>query len=328
MKLGLVIGRFQPLHYGHTSLLEKALEENDKVLVLVGSAGKLPDYKNPFPVETRIKLIEDHFEEDLGNLCVKGIKDYPSDSQWIEDVTARVMTMEDDPTNVTLYTSEKDETFYRTNFLYSVVSKSSEGISATDLRTAIYLGKPWVLVPEVTRVLMENYIGTDEWKRMLNEYFLCKQSKAEALSNHKFSNPIEPVVHAAVIQDNKVLLVKRGGVRGHGQWALPGGFLNHDETTRAGALRELAEETNVDLLSLERATELNQCIEENMKGLSTRTLGINYLYAVHKDEVLDIKAGDDAQEVQWVSLEEIMNDEFSLFYNHTTILRRLLAGVK
>lgn len=325
MKLGLVIGRFQPLHYGHVSLIEKALEQNDKVLVLVGSAGKLPDYKNPFSVDTRVKLLEDHFNEEP--LVVRGIKDYPSDSQWIEDVTSRVLTIQDNPSKVTLYTSEKDEEFYRINFLYDMVVKPSEGINATDLRADIYLGRPWASVPKVTWELMENFIGGEEWDRLTREYFMCIEGKAEASSNHKYSNPIEPVVHAAVLQGTQILLVKRGGTRGNGQWALPGGFLDNTEGTRAGALRELKEETNVDLLNVERATELNQCVEENLNGLSTRTLGINYLFAVHEDEELPIKAGDDAQEVQWFPIEDIMNGDFPLFYNHETVLRRLLAGV-
>ena len=131
-----------------------------------------------------------------------------------------------------------------------------------------------------------------------------------------------------VIQGGKVLLVKRSGVRGHGQWALPGGFIQHTETTRAGALRELQEETSLDLLNQPRAAEVAFAIEENMNGLSTRTIGFNYCYAVHPDETLDIVAGDDAQDVQWFSLEDVANGDMPLFYNHTTVVRRLLEEIK
>jgi 8-oxo-dGTP diphosphatase len=52
------------------------------------------------------------------------------------------------------------------------------------------------------------------------------------------------VVHAIVEMDGKLLLEKRAGdILETGKWALPGGFLDRDETAQQGALRELKEET-------------------------------------------------------------------------------------
>jgi len=52
------------------------------------------------------------------------------------------------------------------------------------------------------------------------------------------------VVHAIVVKDNSILLVKRAPhLDEAGKWALPGGFLDHGETLEQGALRELHEET-------------------------------------------------------------------------------------
>jgi 8-oxo-dGTP diphosphatase len=52
------------------------------------------------------------------------------------------------------------------------------------------------------------------------------------------------VVHAIVEDGGKLLLEKRtGGILESGKWALPGGFLNRDETSAQGILRELKEET-------------------------------------------------------------------------------------
>ena len=69
-------------------------------------------------------------------------------------------------------------------------------------------------------------------------------------------------------------------------------------------------------------------LEENMNGLSARTLGINYAYAVHPDETLEPLAGDDASEVKWVSLADICDGKFPLFYNHELVIRRLLQEIK
>src|SRR3990167_9408788 len=52
------------------------------------------------------------------------------------------------------------------------------------------------------------------------------------------------VVDMLVIDDKKILLVKRGGKwLEPGKWALPGGFLDMNETCEQAALRELLEET-------------------------------------------------------------------------------------
>ncbi len=53
------------------------------------------------------------------------------------------------------------------------------------------------------------------------------------------------VIHAIVEKDGEILLVKRSknlSLEG-GKWALPGGFLDRDETAAQGVLRELKEET-------------------------------------------------------------------------------------
>src|SRR3954469_757311 len=63
-----------------------------------------------------------------------------------------------------------------------------------------------------------------------------------------------PVATVGVIclRGDQVLLIKRGNPPRQGQWSLPGGRLEYGETTRVAALRELAEETEVqaELLGL------------------------------------------------------------------------------
>ena len=38
MKVGVILARFQPIHNGHLELIKKALDENEKVLILIGSS--------------------------------------------------------------------------------------------------------------------------------------------------------------------------------------------------------------------------------------------------------------------------------------------------
>ena len=55
---GVVLFRAQPLHKAHMWLIERALEENDKVCLVLGSSNKHEMLRNPFTFELRRKMIE------------------------------------------------------------------------------------------------------------------------------------------------------------------------------------------------------------------------------------------------------------------------------
>ena len=52
------MARFQPIHNGHLQLIQKAVEENDQVLVIIGSIDKL-NARNPIPWTIRKEMVEE-----------------------------------------------------------------------------------------------------------------------------------------------------------------------------------------------------------------------------------------------------------------------------
>jgi ADP-ribose pyrophosphatase YjhB (NUDIX family) len=52
-------------------------------------------------------------------------------------------------------------------------------------------------------------------------------------------------VGGAVVHEGKLLLVRRASRRGHGNWQVPGGFLEPDEAIEMAVVREVAEEAGV-----------------------------------------------------------------------------------
>ncbi|MGE3856279.1 MAG: NUDIX domain-containing protein [Dehalococcoidia bacterium] len=54
-------------------------------------------------------------------------------------------------------------------------------------------------------------------------------------------------VAAILIEDGAVLLTKRGGSERAGLWDLPGGFVEYDEDLRAALVREILEETGLEI---------------------------------------------------------------------------------
>ena len=57
-KFGVILARFQPVHEGHIALIKKACDENDKVLLLVGSADKYGE-RNPIPLHLRVEMLKE-----------------------------------------------------------------------------------------------------------------------------------------------------------------------------------------------------------------------------------------------------------------------------
>ena len=60
-----------------------------------------------------------------------------------------------------------------------------------------------------------------------------------------YKNPLPVVVCAAINDRGKILITKRNLEPGYNKWALPGGFVETDETPEKACLRELKEETGV-----------------------------------------------------------------------------------
>lgn len=55
---GVLLTRGQPFHKGHIEVIRKAAEENDKVLVVIGSADKSETERNPLHINVRESLFE------------------------------------------------------------------------------------------------------------------------------------------------------------------------------------------------------------------------------------------------------------------------------
>lgn len=87
-KLGLVVGRFQPLHDGHRFLITKAISENDSVVICIGEARK----SDPLRFRQRKKRLLDflkNFNAGAKKLRIIHIKDSRSDETWVKNLVKR-----------------------------------------------------------------------------------------------------------------------------------------------------------------------------------------------------------------------------------------------
>ena len=66
----------------------------------------------------------------------------------------------------------------------------------------------------------------------------------------------------------KVLLIQRGNMPFKGSWAFPGGFMNMNETTEQCAIRELEEETGLQLSKIQQIGAYSKGVAKMRKHLN------------------------------------------------------------
>ena len=102
----------------------------------------------------------------------------------------------------------------------------------------------------------------------------------------------------------QVLLIQRGQEPFKGLWAIPGGFIEMDEDLIDAACRELMEETSLAGIELEQFHTFGQ------PGRDPRGRQITVVFIGAASPEAYIKAGDDAQNVQWFNVHELPNMAF------------------
>ncbi len=111
----------------------------------------------------------------------------------------------------------------------------------------------------------------------------------------------------------EILLIKRGEWPHTGKWAIPGGFVEIDESLKRAALRELREETGVKAGALEQLGAFGHPDRDPRE----RVITIVYIALVPSDR-LQFEAGSDAAEASLFGVDELPE----LAFDHDKILRR------
>lgn len=120
-------------------------------------------------------------------------------------------------------------------------------------------------------------------------------------------------------QDLKILLIERGGEPFKGQWALPGGFVNMDETLEQSARRELKEETGLTRLFMEQLYTFG----DPGRDPRDRVITVAY-YALVKLTDHEIHAATDARDVAWFAVSDLPR----LAFDHDQVVATALARLK
>ena len=119
--------------------------------------------------------------------------------------------------------------------------------------------------------------------------------------------------------DLQVLLIRRKNPPFQGVWAIPGGFVDLEESLEEAALRELEEETGVRDVYLEQLFTFGD-LGRDPRG---RTITVAY-FALVPATAIHPRAGDDATEARWWSMYHLP----PLAFDHADILAYALQRLR
>jgi 8-oxo-dGTP diphosphatase len=139
---------------------------------------------------------------------------------------------------------------------------------------------------------------------------------------YEYPRPSVTVDIVIVTKETKprVLLIRRKHPPFEGHWALPGGFIDMDESLEESARRELLEETGV------RTGKLVQLATFGDPGRDPRGRTISVVYLARVDpKQLKPRAADDAADVGWFPLHR---PPPQLAFDHKAILATARAYLR
>lgn len=136
---------------------------------------------------------------------------------------------------------------------------------------------------------------------------------------HVYDYPMPALTSTAVIvckREGKVLLVKRGNEPFKDMWCFPGGFFNQFESARDCCIREVKEETGIDI-SKECPNRPFNVISN--KERDPRGWVVDCPFVINLPDTPVCKGQDDAVEAEWVDIRTV--DGMFLAFDHADTWR-------
>jgi nicotinamide-nucleotide adenylyltransferase len=162
---GLFIGRFQPFHKGHLATVKFALAKVDLLVIVVGSAQKSHEPKNPFTAGERIRMIKESLDSekvDASKILIIPVPDVDVHSLWTRQVDMLVpkydVVFANDPFTLMLFRERGIKT------VEAPLVERSE-MQATEIRSRMASGGKWEgLVPSAVAKIVKEINGVERVK--------------------------------------------------------------------------------------------------------------------------------------------------------------------
>lgn len=340
-KTAVFMGRFQIPHKAHLEIILKSLKIAEKLIIVIGSCHKPRTVKNPFSGKERSRMIDAMIQwsdngaawTDSNGYRVEYIyaRDYMyNNSRWASEVYSKCLSRgATNGKDTVLMGCYKDDTSFYLDFfpqwsreLIQPKTNCKKLISSTDLRKELF--ETGSMKTDFCPPL-QNFIKSNLNESLFQEYAFLKEYKKQWESS-----PFPPTfitTDAVVIKSGHVLMVERGRHPGKGLWALPGGFVGVSDRVQDSCLRELIEETGIEISKkeLEKQIKDNKFFDHPNRSLRGRTITHAYLIDLGHGFLPQVKAGDDANKAFWVPLAELSVNSEKIYEDHFDIINNMTS---
>lgn len=336
--IAVLVGRFQPFHNAHLALLRRALETAAECVVVIGSAHQARTPKNPFTWAERAEMIRLALgDAERARVRFLPVRDYYDQARWVR-VVSDAIAAPGHAGRVALVGHFKDATseYLRAFPGWNLVSvERVPAAGGTQVRNALFAGDPHQLestlaalvdqVPPTTLAFLRAWAAMPFMAALTREW-----AQLRAFDEAWRGAPYPPVfvtVDAVVRCADHVLLIERGRPPGAGLYAVPGGFIEQRETAYQSAVRELAEETHLELLAatMQRALRASAVFDHPDRSLRGRTITHAHFFDLGERELPEVRADDDARSVAWIPIAELPALEDRFHDDHFHMLDHFLG---
>lgn len=332
------IGRFQPFTNAHYRIVKQALSKAKKLIIVIGSAKRSRSFRNPFTAEERKDMISSI--KDLKKAKIEYILQPNSNynfNWWVKDVQEQVGKLTNPGDKIGIIGHKKDSSSYYLNYFpqweFIELPELEDGLSATSVRNSYFMDATAVVLDLNVPEDVEDWLYY--WKRNNRNIFEAIKDEKKFIVEYKkqWENaPFQPIfvtTDAMVLCKGHILLIRRRFNPGKDLYGMPGGFINPTEYLKDCAVRELKEETKIDVdkFVLKNSIELVKVFDDPYREARGRGITHCFLFNLNLKDLPKVKGSDDAYGAQWIPLGDLdkMQDQF--FGDHYQIIKNMLGQI-
>ena len=130
-------------------------------------------------------------------------------------------------------------------------------------------------------------------------------------------------VGAVIVKNDQILVVRRANPPLQGQWSIPGGLVDTGETTREAVIREIREETTLNIEPVELVEVFERILRDSDSRVQYHFVVIDYLCRLVSGEP---HAGTDVSEIRWARFEEL--NGLGITSETTSVIRKGLDAAR
>ena len=164
-----------------------------------------------------------------------------------------------------------------------------------------------------------------DWKQEPAHHKVISNIRRIQLSPYTYEHPrpavsVDIAVFSARPEGLYILLVQRGREPFKDSWALPGGFVDMDESLEQTARRELVEETGLEISKIEQLGAYG----DSQRDPRGRVISVAYWSLLSPDDDQQVQGADDASQADWFPITDLP----SLAFDHERIVQDGIQAVK